>query len=323
MVLQQQGTPQNPRPISFGQIKNEFGASTNNSFGSYRVSHTIGGLSNLPLDSGIPQTGSISFSDFYGKKLNIVIHCQGGRVDYGTNVAKYGDAVVVGSLRTKPAKSKSGWQGGKKVIIHINGEYSSYGAITKGSQSERSWAFQTGVAGDGQYWPEDTSMTIDASEDAQVVGRGGNGGDRSGESGGNGSNGLRYWSGAEFGNINTTKYEQTNGAYISAGGGGGGGGSDAEQNDWGDRNDAEGGGGGGGNGIPAGEGGSGNGQAGDGGVKNGGGGKDGEDDAEAEGGDGGGGGSNGADGGGASGGKNKTERNGGGGEGGISFESYG
>ena len=172
MVLQQQGTP-----ISFGQIKNEFG-SKNNSFGSYRVSHDIGGLENLPLDSGIPQTGSISFSDFYGKKLNIVINCQGGRVDQGTNVANYGNAVVVGSLRGAPKRSKSGWQGGKKVIIHINGTYSSYGARTKGSQSERSWAFQTGVVGDGQYWPEDTSMTIDASATARVVGKGGNGGDQ-------------------------------------------------------------------------------------------------------------------------------------------------
>ena len=59
-------------------------------------------------------------------------------------------------------------------------------------------------------------------------------GSGSGGDGGNGSNGLRYLRRCNLLNNN---------GYISAGGGGGGGGSRAEQNDWGDRNDAEGGGG--------------------------------------------------------------------------------
>ena len=58
--------------ISFSDISNEFGNA--GSLGAYRVSQTIGELSNLPLDNGIPQSGTISFSDFYSKRLNIVVN---------------------------------------------------------------------------------------------------------------------------------------------------------------------------------------------------------------------------------------------------------
>ena len=286
-------------PLSFTEISNEFGLPPNKNLGAYRISANIGSLT-LPLDSGIPSSGEIKFSDFYGKKLNIVVKCTGGnRASANYN----GDGVVVGGFRSKPSRNSSGWQGGKKIFINITGTYSSHDA----SSSE--WAFKTG---NSSYWPSGTSMIIDVSSDGQVVGRGGNGGSASGGDGGNGSNGLRYLSGATL----------NNNGYISAGGGGGGGGSRAEQNDWGDRNDAEGGGGGGGNGLPAGSGGSGNGGGSAGSLKNGGSGQAGEDDAEAEGGSGGKGGSNGGNGKNASGGKNKKEENGSGGEGGTATEAY-
>ena len=51
MALQSSGQ------ISFSDISNEFGNA--GSLGAYRVSQTIGELSNLPLDNGVPQTGSI------------------------------------------------------------------------------------------------------------------------------------------------------------------------------------------------------------------------------------------------------------------------
>ena len=285
--------------LSFTEISNEFGLPPNKNLGAYRISANIGSLT-LPLDSGIPSSGEIKFSDFYGKKLNIVVKCTGGNL---ASANYNGDGVVVGGFRSKPSRNSSGWQGGKKIFINITGTYSSNGA----SSSE--WAFKTG---NSSYWPSETSMIIDVSSDGQVVGRGGNGGSASGGDGGNGSNGLRYLSGATL----------NNNGYISAGGGGGGGGSRAEQNDWGDKNDAEGGGGGGGNGLPAGSGGTGNGGGGNGSLKNGGEGRAGEDDAEAEGGTGGDGGSNGGNGGGASGGKNKKESNGSGGAGGIGQQAY-
>ena len=292
--------------LSFTNIADEFGFPSNNNLGAYRVSQDVGSLNDLPLDTNIPQSGEIKFSDFYSKKLNIVVKCEGGTLasaDYDN------DSVVIGGFRSKPNRNNNAWQGGKKIFINITGTYRSDGASRSGSQSQRSWAFRTG---NSAYWPSDTTMAIDVSSDGQVVGRGGNGGSESGKNGQNGSNGLRYLSGATLTNL----------GYISAGGGGGGGGSHAEQNDWGDKNDAEGGGGGGGNGLPAGSGGSGNGGGQAGSLKNGGNGRAGEDDSEAEGGSGGRGGSNGGDGNGASGGKNKEESNGSGGEGGKGTEAY-
>ena len=287
--------------LSFTEISNEFGSPPNKNLGAYRVDTNIGSLSELALDSGIPQGDDpISFSDFYSKKLNIVVKCTGGN----RATAPYGDnAVVVGGFKNKPSRNASAWQGGKKIFINVTGTYSSNDA------SESEFALKTG---NSSVWPSGTDMVIDVSSDGQIVGRGGNGGNASGGDGGNGSNGLRYLSGAEI----------NNNGYISAGGGGGGGGSRAEQNDWGDRNDAEGGGGGGGNGLPAGSGGEGNGGGSDGELKNGGSGRGGDSDSEAEGGDGGNGGSNGADGGDASGGRNKKEENGDGGEGGKATEAY-
>lgn len=292
--------------LSFTNIADEFGMPSGKNLGAYRVSQDVGSLNDLPLDTGIPQSGEIKFSDFYSKKLNIVVKCQGGNrasADYD------GDSVVIGGHRSKPNRNNNAWQGGKKIFINITGTYSSNGAKLSGSQSQRSWAFKTG---NSSYWPSDTTMTIDVSSSGKVVGRGGKGGSESGGNGQNGSNGLRYLSGATLNNL----------GYISAGGGGGGGGAHAEQNDWGDKNDAEGGGGGGGNGLPAGKGGKGNGKGQNGSLTGGGEGRAGEDDSEAEGGNGGDGGSNGGNGENASEGKNKEKSNGRGGEGGKATETY-
>ena len=290
--------------LSFTEISNEFGTPPNKNLGAYRVDENIGSLSELALDSGIPQSGQIKFSDFYSKKLNVVVKCTGGNratAPYGNN------AVVVGGFKNKPSRNASAWQGGKKIFINVTGTYSSNGA------SESEFALKTG---NSSVWPSGTAMAIDVSSNGKIVGRGGNGGNASGGDGGNGSNGLRYLSGAEI----------NNNGYISGGGGGGGAGGNAEQNDtgfWGgDSNDAEGGGGGGGNGIPAGSGGNGNGGGNNGSVSGGGDGQNGEDDSEAEGGNGGNGGSNGADGEDGSGGKNKKEEKGDGGEGGKATEAY-
>ena len=67
-------------PISFTDIKNEFGLPPDKNLGAYRMSVNVGGLSNLGLDnvddtgqthrpptSIIPQSGTIKFSDFIRK----------------------------------------------------------------------------------------------------------------------------------------------------------------------------------------------------------------------------------------------------------------
>ena len=59
--------------LSFSEIEAEFGSNGSRSLGSYRLSQSVGSLSNLPLDSGIPTSGQIKFSDFYGKQLNVVV----------------------------------------------------------------------------------------------------------------------------------------------------------------------------------------------------------------------------------------------------------
>mgnify|MGYP003335553806 CR=1 FL=1 len=70
MALQALGNP-----ISASQIRSEFGATsgTSVSFGAYRVSQTVSGLTDMPLDAGIPKSGQIKFSDFYSKRLNVVV----------------------------------------------------------------------------------------------------------------------------------------------------------------------------------------------------------------------------------------------------------
>ena len=50
--------------ISFSQIENEFGQNGERSIGDYRTSQSVGELSNLPLDSGIPTSGKIRFRYF-------------------------------------------------------------------------------------------------------------------------------------------------------------------------------------------------------------------------------------------------------------------
>ena len=41
-------------PLSFSEISTEFGLPPGKNLGAYRVSETIGTLSNLPLDTEIP-----------------------------------------------------------------------------------------------------------------------------------------------------------------------------------------------------------------------------------------------------------------------------
>ena len=66
--------------LAFSEIEAEFGQPDNGrSLGRYRNTDSefknknIGQLSNLPLDTCIPTSGEIKFSQFYGKKLNMVV----------------------------------------------------------------------------------------------------------------------------------------------------------------------------------------------------------------------------------------------------------
>ena len=80
MALQASGT------ISFSQITNEFGTPPGKNLGAYRLDNqelntnegTVSykealGIETIPLDAGIPTSGEIKFSDFYGKRLNLIV----------------------------------------------------------------------------------------------------------------------------------------------------------------------------------------------------------------------------------------------------------
>ena len=324
--------PTGESPVSFSQIRNEFGTVGTDSatapvrLGQYRrddasfTNKNVGELSNLPLDTGIPTSGAINVDAFHGKKLNTVIDLhESGSSTFNHNVKTdrfdAGQYDFVGGYRD--SLSPSTWQGGKKLIVHINNTFGSNGASNVNDVALTI----------GSGWPADTEFQIDLGSSAVVAGKGGNGGNGgagsdSGSSGTNGTNGTSALALETGMSINS----QASGAQLFGGGGGGGGGAGASQDDSflgsGDFDEAGGGGGGGGRGLPAGDpgsGGSGGGAGGgsEGSLSAGGNGGSGGDDDESEGtngGPGGGSGSAGTDGGG--GGRNVDGSNGEGGPGG-------
>lgn len=65
--------------ISFTDISTEFGLPAGKNLGAYRVSQTIGDRA-WPLDTGVPTSGTIRFSDLRGKTCNVVVDYTGGEV---------------------------------------------------------------------------------------------------------------------------------------------------------------------------------------------------------------------------------------------------
>ena len=327
--------PTGESPVSFSQIRDEFGTVGTDSatapvrLGQYRrddpsfTNKNVGELTGLPLDDGIPTSGSINVDTFHGKKLNTVVDLhESGSSTFNHNVKTdrfdAGQYDFVGGYRD--SLSPATWQGGKKLIVHINNTFGSNGASNVNDVALTI----------GSGWPADTEFQIDLGSSAVVAGKGGDGGNggngddsspaNTGTNGGNGTSALALETGMS---INS----QASGAQLFGGGGGGGGGAGASQDDsflflGSDFDEAGGGGGGGGRGLPAGDpgnGGSGGGAANgsEGSISTGGNGGSGGDDDESEGtngGPGGGAGSSGTDGGG--GGRNVTGGNGEGGSGG-------
>jgi len=297
--------PTGESPISFSQIRDEFGTVGTDSatapvrLGQYRrddpsfTNENVGELTGLPLDTGIPTSGTINVDAFHGKKLNTVVdlHETGSSTfnhNVKTNRFDTGQYDFVGGYRD--SLSPSTWQGGKKMIVHINKTFSSNGAS---NQNDVALTIGTG-------WPANTEFQIDLGSSAVIAGKGGNGGNggagtddsssSTGAPGGNGTSALALETGMS---INS----QASGAQLFGGGGGGGGGAGASQDDsflflGSDFDEAGGGGGGGGRGLPAGtpgNGGSGGGAANgaSGSISAGGNGGGGGDDDESEGRDGG------------------------------------
>ena len=285
-------------PLSFSEIETEFGQNSDRDLGEYRVSQTVSGLSNQPLDTGIPQSGAIKFSDFYSKRLNVIIDYHSGSTENRPSDArtKYqagstsGNRTIIGGFRDRISGNSSG----SKVRIHVNKTIgSAVGNVN--NCAVRTGSFETG-----------TVVTVEIGSSGQIFGAGGDGGEagtsdgnKDGENGGSGSSGL----GVQYSGTTVI-----NNGTISAGFGGGGGGGyrkvEREELFSGPVYSASGGGGGGGQGLPAGEGLDG---GTDGTTTAGGNGGQGGENNQAHGGGGGGGGSNGT---GGEGGNNNDGSNG-------------
>ena len=259
--------PTGESPISFSGIRTEFGTVGTDSanapvrLGQYRrddpsfTNKNVGELTNLPLDDGIPTSvavgsSSINLDVFHGKKLNTVVDChETGSSNYNHNAKtdrfEAGQYDCVGGYRD--SLTASTWQGGKKMIIHINKTFSSTGASNANDVALTM----------GDNWPANTDFQIDLGSSAVVAGKGGSGG-----AGGAGTDDSASATGAPGGSgtsalgLETGMTINSNAGSIVAGGGGGGGGAGASQDDTflgvGDRDEGGGGGGGGGRGFPGG-----------------------------------------------------------------------
>ena len=243
--------------LSYTDIKNEFGNSTGNKLGNYRVTHNLvqNGVTfrQLTLDGqnpgaagSIPTSGTIKFSDFYSKRLSHVINIfsPGNEVEENFLNAKkiFKDnpnrVEVIGPKKSSQRRMEGG---GSNVIIAVNKRVGS----EKGNGTK--CAIRTGV------WDASCNLKIILDANADVQGAGGDGGI--------GADGTKYppTGGAAGTSALGIEFQGTtiiNNGSISAGFGGGGGGAGGRETSKNDRR-AGGGGGGGGRGIPAGNGGRG------------------------------------------------------------------
>ena len=227
--------------LRFFDIEAEFGAQSPRSLGSYRHTQTVNGLTFNGIDSGVPSSGEIKFSDFYSKSLNIVVDCYSGSDEFRINAKNNkwnNNNIVIINPSTVSKKEE-----GTRITIRVNKRFGS------DKSDPQHCALRTGS------WTNPAQVIVDLGSNAEIYGAGGDGGNgaqgttTNGFSGGDGTSGL----GIEH---QGTVINYRSGSLISAGFGGGGGGGGGRETSKNDRR-AGGGGGGGGAGFPFGTGGQG------------------------------------------------------------------
>jgi len=233
--------------IKYSEIIAEFGTPNSGGLGEFRLSENVGTLTNLPLDTGVPQSGQIKFSDFYSKRLNQVVdlHSIGNSTTRQNAKDRWnnGNVHIVGS--TKTGKTQPPDTVEDRVIINVNATISS----VKGTQTH--CALRTG------NWDTNTTLEIEIGTSGKLYGSGGDGG-----SGGsaNETDGTDGQTGSSALGIEYPCTVNNLGVIQSGYGGGGGGGGNTRTTGGGKKsgattNGSSGGGGGGGAGSPAGVGG--------------------------------------------------------------------
>ena len=258
--------PSDPNePLRIFDIGKEFGIGPKKSLGEYRIRKTVGDMT-LSLDEGIPMrtegsepdtTTEIRFSQFKGKRLNVVVlydedeqRALGGHERY-RDPLKPENKVIIGpdSEKSAPTDGK-----GSKVILHVTGETTLSSNKNKqrnldpDNTGQHRCALRTGSP---EEWDETDPpiIHINIGPNAVVSGAGGNGG-AGGDvrveegDGGDGEDGSSAIGIA----VPVEKIIIQPGGIVQAGGGGGGGGAGVKN----DRYQLSGPSGGGGSGIPAG-----------------------------------------------------------------------
>jgi len=213
--------------ISFSQISAEFGTPPNKNIGAYIVNQTIGDR-NWPLDTGVPTSGSIRFSQLMGKTVNVVVDYSGSAETNVNSQSRYtSNGVVVGGFRGLPNSTQT-----KKVSHLIRKQLGSF---------------------DSGTWDANTlSLSYIIASTGSIYGAGGNGG-KGGDSSGPGSPGS---SGSPAFTVRYPCSIQNSGTIQCGFGGGGGGGGTYDNPNKNPADPVNGGGGdGGGAGFPAGAGG--------------------------------------------------------------------
>lgn len=237
--------------IKFSDITSEFGTPTGKNLGAFRISQSIAGKT-WPLDTGVPSSGSIKFSQLRGKTLNVVVDYSGAdeyRVDASS---KYSTGVVVGGFKSLP--TRTGTATTKKVINVIR---KTIGAATDSTGQA------TGLR-TGNWDSSTTELKFIITSTGEVYGAGGKGGNMSASLIGNGviftQNGTAEPGGNgthAFGASYSCSVEIESGGRLQCGYGGGSAGETGAANPDGQTIDPYvfGGAGGGGAGWPVGDGG--------------------------------------------------------------------
>ena len=240
MALQSSGT------IRWSDIRNEFGANISGggvSLGRYRNSDSnfgnknVGTLSDLPLDVGVPKSGTISASSFYSKKLNMVLDMYSGGTEFRVHCrTRYNDSSkvkVVGNYRSRPSSTSN-----TRVIVNVNKTFGSETGATNRV------AVRTGG------WGSDCDLEFEIGSNGKIYGAGGDGGDGGSANGSRGENGS---AGSSALGIEYSCTINNLGRIQSGYGGGGGGGGRREYRRSGKKSGrwvgSSGGGGGGGAGV--------------------------------------------------------------------------
>ena len=256
--------PTSGNPISFSQLRSEFGTDGNNTSGPVRIgqyrrddssytSKSAGTFTNQPIDTGVPTSGTIAASNLQGKSLNVIVdYHSGSAIESGTRVedarTRYTDGsasgnwTVIGGYKTPPSNS-----GGTKVKINVN---KGLGSQAVGENGVAICALRTGT------WDNNTILSVDVGASGKIRGAGGDGGP-GGDNSGSGSGGEEGNSALGIQYSGTTVNVASGGQIICGYGGGGGGGGDFQEDGFmffDQERYAGGGGGGGGAGIPAGAG---------------------------------------------------------------------